>query len=226
MAKDHKEKFKDIFRPLYRMGCRIIPDCYIRYYYDWVKWLFAKRYLPADTQKVLLHIGCGQVNAPKFINIDAYPYPHVHYIRNIKSDALWKKDSADLIYACHVLEHVEMDKLEAVLSNWRAFLKKGGVLRLSVPDFDSIIKIYELSERKIHSIVKPLMGGQDHKLNFHYSIFNEESLNTLLLNAGFSKVQPWNPADCAYHNFNDWANFHVKVDGKRVPISLNVEGIK
>ena len=43
------------------------------------KRLFIKPKLPVNSDgKVLVHLGCGDVNSPEFINVDARPAPHVH----------------------------------------------------------------------------------------------------------------------------------------------------
>ena len=120
-----------------------------------------------------LHIGCGDVNLPGFFNIDARPLPHVDLVKTDIFDlSEFKNDSIDLIYMCHVLEHVCHADLQKVLTETRRVLKKGGLLRLSVPDFDLMIEIYRDSGRRIESIEMPLMGGQEYPENFHYTVFN------------------------------------------------------
>jgi SAM-dependent methyltransferase len=139
---------------------------------------------------------------------------------------MWKDSDADLIYACHVFEHVERQEAATVLRNWYRFLKPGGVLRLSVPDFDAVLRVYELSGRDIAEIVRPLMGGQLNTLDFHYSLFNRTYLQKLLIDAGFRQVREWDPLNCVYHNFRDWADFRWSIVGEKIPISLNLEGVK
>ncbi len=50
----------------------------------WVRhmwWRQAKHRFPQQAEgKTLLHIGCGQVNSPGYINIDARKFPHVHVV--------------------------------------------------------------------------------------------------------------------------------------------------
>jgi predicted SAM-dependent methyltransferase len=52
-----------------------------------------------------LHLGCGNINYPDFINVDLMPASHVHYVRGINNLKPFKNNSVDLIYACHCLEH-------------------------------------------------------------------------------------------------------------------------
>jgi hypothetical protein len=194
--------------------------------YHWARWYVVHPRAVASGKKILLHVGCGQINDPDFINIDVYPHPHVHFVRDIRSPRMWKEADADLIYACHVFEHLQNSALSIVLHNWYRFLKRGGVLRLSVPDFDALLRIYELSDRDIAEIALPLMGGQINALDFHYSVFNRGYLQRLLISAGFKQVRDWDPLTCDHHKFNDWANFSRIIGNQQIPISLNLEAFK
>jgi len=105
-------------------------------------------------------------------------------------------------------------------------LKDGGVLRISIPDFDKVIEVYNASGKDINAISKQLMGGQDHEYNVHYSVFNHRHLSELLKEVGFNKIVSWNPDNCQYHNFKDRASCELKVNGKEHMISLNLEAVK
>ena len=176
--------------------------------------------------KVLIHLGCGPIDDSRWINVDLLYLPHIHYIQDITKLNNFPDDTADLIYACHVFEHISHRSLRDVLTEWRRVLKPGGILRLSVPDFDDIIKIYNSESGEIGSVVKPLMGGQDYAYNFHYSIFNKTYLSDLLKNAGFKEIQEWNPETAPYHNFNDWSSKLYPINGHEYRISLNLEAVK
>lgn len=172
--------------------------------------------------KILIHLGCGEQNDKRFINIDILPFPHVHYVRNVEDLKIFPDKYGDLIYASHILEHIGHRRLIKVLKEWRRVLKDGGILRISVPDFDKIIDIYNTMGNNIKEIEGVLMGGQDYEYNFHKSAFNERYLKELLQLAGFSKVRMWDPKDLNYA-FNDFSSF--KLHGK-YDVSLNIEGVK
>lgn len=177
--------------------------------------------------KVLVHIGCGGKNSPEFINVDAIPLAHVHIVTDdIASLTDFKDESVDLVYMCHILEHVKRSDLKDVLSEMKRVLKNDGVLRLSVPDFDRLIDVYNASGKDISVISRQLMGGQDHEYNIHYSVFNHQRLSQLLKEVGFRKVMLWDPNNCQYHNFEDTASRKIKVDDKEYAISLNLEAVK
>ncbi|MHC4455846.1 MAG: class I SAM-dependent methyltransferase [Planctomycetota bacterium] len=177
--------------------------------------------------KVLVHIGCGEKNSPEFINVDARPLAHVHIVTDdITSLPDFSDGSVNLIYMCHVLEHVKRNELKCVLLEMKRALKKGGVLRLSVPDFDRLIEVYRASGKDINAISHQLMGGQDHEYNIHYSVFNHHRLTELLKEVGFRKVVSWDPDNCQYHNFKDRASRKISINGKEYLISLNLEAVK
>jgi predicted SAM-dependent methyltransferase len=193
-----------------------------------VKRQIVKPPLPKNNDgKVLVHIGCGKTNSPEFINVDARPLAHIHIVTDdITSLPDFNNGTVDLVYMCHILEHIKRKDLKRVLSEMKRVLKNGGILRISVPDFDKLIEVYSASGKDMNAISYQLMGGQDHEYNIHYSVFNYQSLSGLLKEVGFQKVVSWNPDNCKYHNFKDRATREIKVGGKKYPISLNLEAVK
>lgn len=179
-----------------------------------------------DDGKVLLHIGYGEINSPEFINIDARPLAHIHVVTNdITNLSDFGDSSVDLVYMCHILEHIKRNDLKKVLSEMRRALKDGGVLRISVPDFDKLVDLYNASGKDIKKISHQLMGGQDSEYNIHYSVFNYQRLSELLKEVGFNKVVSWDPDNYRYHDFKDSASRKKKKPQNRF-ICLNLEAIK
>lgn len=189
--------------------------------------IFKKRTLPNNTEgKTLIHFGCGEFNDPRYINVDIKSGWHIHYVNSIENcEEIFPKNYADLIYACHVLEHVSHLKLADTLKGIYNSLKEGGVFRVSVPNFDIIVDIYR-EDKSISEITSPLMGGQSYDGNFHHSIFNKEYLTNLLISSGFKLVREWQPVNVAFHNFNDWSVKKLVINNKEWPISLNLEAEK
>jgi predicted SAM-dependent methyltransferase len=180
-----------------------------------------------DDGKVMLHVGCGKTNSPGFINIDARPLAHVHIATDdVTSLSDFKAGTVDLVYMCHILEHIKASDLKRVLTEMKRVLKVGGALRLSVPDFDRLLEVYDASGKDINSISKQLMGGQDHEYNIHYCVFNRWRLTELLEEVGFREVVRWDPDNCEHHDFKDRASRKIKVNGKEIFISLNLEAIR
>lgn len=192
------------------------------------KWSAFAKHLPRSADgKMMFHIGCGDINTPGFINIDARPQPHVHIVTtSLFRLKMIPANVADMIYMSHVLEHVSHRDIVSTLREMHRILKDDGVLRVSVPDFDRIIDIYQANERDVTAIEYPLMGGQDYPFNYHYAVFNDAHLRKLMQKSGFQETRTWNPQNCAYHYFDDWASRNVSWGGREFAISLNIEAIK
>ena len=103
-----------------------------------------------------LHLGCWNRFIPGFIHIDLCDYDHIDYKRNIGDLSIFKNDSVSLIYSSHNLEYFDSERANIVLKEWNRVLKQNGILRIAVPDFDSLIKVYNQTKnikRYIRTIV-------------------------------------------------------------------------
>jgi len=54
----------------------------------------------------------------------------------------WKDDSADVVYTSHVLEHLARDDGRNFLAECHRVLRKGGIVRVVVPDLNPIVREY------------------------------------------------------------------------------------
>lgn len=178
-----------------------------------------------DNGKVMIHLGCGDVVAPGYINVDLKSATHVHFVHDVTNLPFFKDNSADLVYACHVMEHFPFEQIKRILWEWRRVLKIGGTLRLSVPDFDKLLVIYRRSNNEVESIRQPLMGAEDGYFS-HLLIFNLHFIKKLLEENGFENVRIWNPAHVDDHDFQDWSSRGLVYGDSTYQISLNVEADK
>lgn len=90
---------------------------------------------------VNLNVGAGSYHINGFISLDIETE---HYkkrqdrpfkIYDIRSDDMpFKDNSVDNIYVSHVLEHIEKEYIQTFFIEAARVLKKGGVLRICVPD--------------------------------------------------------------------------------------------
>jgi SAM-dependent methyltransferase len=214
-------------RGLSKIKNSLFPNLSVHYVALYAKKKLLSPKLPVnEDNKMYVHLGCGEIDWPKFINVDVRAYKHIHYLHKVDRLPFLKDNTADLVYVSHCLEHIPVSATNSVLNEWRRVLKPGGILRISVPDFDLLLKIYEDNNHEMNSILGPLMGGQDYRYNFHYNSFNFESLKALLLEAGFSKVQKWKYGTDEFTSLPDWSGKDVYFNGKAYKVSLNIEGIK
>jgi len=190
------------------------------------QWRLA-RFPSASDGRRLLHIGCGEINSPEFINLDARPMPHVHIVsKHIFQLRMIPDACLDMVYMSHVLEHVPRGQVLQTIKVMARVLKPDGILRISVPDFDHIVHLYQASGNDINAIAPALMGGQNYPFNFHYAVFNQAYLTALLEKGGFHKIAVWNPHHCEHHDFEDWASRNIDSNGHQFPISLNLEATR
>lgn len=173
-----------------------------------------------------VHLGAGPINIQGWVSIDARHAPHIH----LESEGFALDEFADgaisEIYMCHVLEHFSFEEIKAILRNLHKKLKVGGLLRLSVPDFDSLVTVYHSNGNNLELIKLALMGGQDYAHNFHKSVFNRATLSRLLIEHGFIQAETWETyAEFGVH-IGDWSEANFSTPKGEVPISLNLRARK
>jgi len=174
---------------------------------------------PDKFQGTKIHFGCGDVNLNGWINVDLRLADHIA----INSDnlSMFKENSVDVIYMCHVLEHMSYQNITEILEQAFFALKKSGLILISVPDFDKLISFYE-ETGDINSIQSPLHGGQDYDLNIHKISFTTKSLSEIFDQIGFKGISNWETNEFfGFDNF-DWSSKKIKYKSLSKNISLNL----
>lgn len=176
---------------------------------------------------VKLNLGCGTKKIPGFVNIDIRADVHPDIVDDITQLSKVENNSADLIYACHVLEHVNRNSYKSVLSRWFDVLKHNGKIRIAVPDFEAVVKQYTQG-LPISSLIGFLYGRQDHAFNYHFYTWDFESLKQDLESVGFSNVTRYNWRHTEHCGIDDYSQSYLPHMDKDngVLMSLNVEGTK
>jgi len=178
-------------------------------------------------KEIKLHVGCGERYIPGFIHIDVRKFPHVDYVTSVDKLDMFKDNSVDLIYTCHVLEHFRRNQIENVLKEWYRVLKPGGTLRIAVPDFEKLVEVY-LNTKNLQLILGPLVGRQDYPENTHYIVFDYLSLSKFLEKVGFKNIHKYDWRETIHKDYDDFSQAYIPhMDKERgVLISLNVEAEK
>lgn len=147
-----------------------------------------------------LNVGSGAVALPGYESIDrvkgkeAFPLP--------VSDG-----SVEAIRASHILEHFPYKDVLNVVKDWHRALQADGVLEVSVPDIDKVMKLRATDPKWRHY----LMGGQIDDNDFHKVAFDRDLLETVLEQAGFSQIEVWDGDS---------------LDTSSHPVSLNLRAVK
>lgn len=139
-----------------------------------------------------LHIG-GQVRLPGWEVIDANPGPCVDHVGNAGDLSRFESGTFSEVYASHVLEHFDYkDELFATLKEWHRVLAPGGMLHISVPDMDTLARLFldrqRLSKEYRFLVMRMIFGGHVDRYDYHYVGLNEEFLRDYLLSAGFAQA--------------------------------------
>ena len=174
-----------------------------------------------------LHLGCGEKILDGFINVDSRKLNGVDIVDDIKSLESFGSETAELIYASHVLEHVGRREYIGVLKRWCEILKPGGKLRIAVPDFESVAEYY-MDKKNIDHIMGFLYGGQTYPENYHYCAWDFRKIKEDLESVGFTKIHRYNWRNTEHSHIDDYSQCYLphmdKDHGKLM--SLNVEAIK
>lgn len=174
-----------------------------------------------------LHVGCGNVILPGWTNLDIEKLPGVDIVDDITTLTKIPDNSCDIIYASHVLEHVGRNEFEDVIRIWNYKLKKNGILRIAVPDFEKVIIWYQRTKHII-DIVGLVSGGQKTKYDYHKMIYDKKSLTEILLKMGFQDVREWDWRQTEHSKFDDYSQCylpHMDKDNGLL-MSLNLEANK
>jgi len=79
-----------------------------------------------ELKEIKLHLGCGDKHIDGFINVDVRHLDGVDLVEDIKELTSFKKNSVDVIYVSHVLEHFGRNEYMSILKKWYDLLKDGG----------------------------------------------------------------------------------------------------
>ena len=179
-------------------------------------------------QKLKLHLGCGNKILPGYLNIDCRYQPGVDEINNVQFLRNYEDNSVDEIYACHVLEHLGRWNYLDALERWYEILKPGGVIKIAVPDFEAVVKIYSENKFDLPKIRGLLYGGQDYDGNIHTWCWDTKSLSDDLESIGFKETQryDWRETDHSYiDDFSQCYLPHMDKENGTL-MSLNIKAIK
>ena len=176
-----------------------------------------------------LHLGCGKRNFGKgWTHIDGGNHKHLHSkdITNLPFD----DNSVDLIYTSHVLEYFDREEVVEVLEEWKRTLIPKGTLRVAVPDFETMARMYVETSTSLDKFLGPLYGRMDmgDKKIYHKTVYDEHSLKVLLFENGFRNIDLYDWKDTEHSHVDDHSQAYLPHMDKEngTLISLNVECTK
>ncbi len=177
---------------------------------------------------IQLNLGCYNKKLPGFVNVDIRKDVEPDVVDNALTLSTFKSDSVDLIYSCHMLEHLNYQDTEKALIRWLEVLKPKGILRLSVPDLERICAHY-IYYKDLATLKHMLYGSQRHDFDYHLNGWDFESLKKKLLEHGLTNVVRWDWKTTLPHNYcDDYSQaYYPHMDKEHgMLMSLNVEATK
>ena len=114
-------------------------------------------------------------------------YRKLRYL-NVGRQWPFKDASAEAIFSSHVVEHLTLHSARTCLMNAFRVLKKGGVLRIVVPDLDKLISNYDAHSAFdwAHTFFE---ADNTAEKNMHHFMYNCASLTRMMHEAGFDDVR-------------------------------------
>jgi hypothetical protein len=150
-----------------------------------------------------LNLGAGEKPIKGYTSIDLRGGKKAYPLSGVKDGSV-----AD-IYCSHLLEHYSHRDIKSVLRHWVSKLEPGGRMRIAVPDFHKVAKLYLAGEPIATQMY--VSGSHTDANDYHKCIFDDEALAEEMVDAGLVRIGRW-------EGFND--------DCACLPISLNLQGYK
>ncbi len=148
-------------------------------------------------KRLKLHLGCGEIYLPGYINVDFPPSRH-SVQRHTKADILadvsqlhYPTGTVDEIRLHHVFEHFERPVALRLLIDWYGWLKEGGQLIIETPDFHRCVQAY-LNSTNLNSqmkIVRHLFGSHEASWAVHYDGWYRERFTHVLTALGYQNLE-------------------------------------
>lgn len=184
--------------------------------------------------KIKLHLGCGKRYLPGYTHIDIDNEPHIDYPNTDISDLnMFDDNSVDEIYSCGNFEYFDRDYAPNVLKEWKRVLKPNGTLYISVPDFKSIVEVYETNGGDLEGegILGPIFGKWQYntqtgkpKFIYHKTVYDFKSLSNMLNKIGYTEIKRYNCWKFLPDTFDDFSKAYVPYKDKNgIQISVNIK---
>lgn len=144
-----------------------------------------------------LHLGCGQVYLDGYTNIDFPLSEHTVQEKSVADEYAdlrelrYKKGSVDEVRLHHTFEHFPRHIAIALLAGWQIWLKRGGTLKIEVPDFTESAKLVinnKTPKRDKEVALRHIFGSNEAPWATHYEGWTEDNFKEILSLYGFKKI--------------------------------------
>lgn len=150
-----------------------------------------------------LHIGAQHQHLEGWLNVDIEPYGDRGVFMDATQTFPFDNNSFDYVFSEHMIEHISFDEGVFMVKECYRILKTGGTIRISTPDLNFLIDLYQSQENKLYQ--EYMQFSQERHFaqrpalrsvlinNFvrdwgHQFIYDYESLEFVLTKAGFQEI--------------------------------------
>jgi predicted SAM-dependent methyltransferase len=154
-----------------------------------------------------LHLGCGKLYLKNYINIDIESEKADIKHDIIKLDFI-NNEKVDEIYICHVLEHIQRNDTLKLFLEWNRLLKKEGILRISVPNFESVVNVYQ-KNKNMSELLGLINGGQRNRFDIHFVCYDLHTLKEILEITGFYYIKIYDPFKFLSKDQDDYSKAYL-----------------
>lgn len=174
-----------------------------------------------NNKKKYLNLGCGAIYTENWTNADFYRFRGIKLDWMLDIGKKWKCDDNYWhgIFSEHTLEHLTYEACITCFKECLRTLKKGGILRLSIPNID--LYIDHLSGKNKRKEFNQFLTKAESisyvTQNFgHKSTWNPELLISLLEEIGFTNVKQMkmhksdNNDLCIEQDYKEWETMYIE----------------
>ena len=149
------------------------------------------------------------------IKINSKKYPKEVKYGDISKSMLCDENEAQNIYCSHTLEHMTLESMQKSLKNIYRMLKPSGCFRVIVPDLKERVNHY-IKNKNSNKLLDTLGMGKKKNDNSlidkvrnlfgnsnHLWMYDEESLKSYLINAGFKDIKSCKFGDSSIDVFSE-----------------------
>jgi hypothetical protein len=166
--------------------------------------------IATDREPLRLHLGCGEVYLPGYVNIDLPPALRADLAADVTA-LRYEPESVAEIRLHHVFEHFTRGTALRLLLDWYDWLVADGVLTIETPDFERSAREFARRPR-VQSravLVRHLFGSHEADWAVHRDGWYRDKFAHVLGGLGY--------ADLSFA-FGDWkGTFNITVTARKRP---------
>ncbi len=144
-----------------------------------------------------LHLGCGSNHFDGWLEVDLERKNRPDIVHDLRLGLPSHRSTFRFIYSEHLFEHLLLDDAQRLMRDCVAVLQSGGVMRVAMPDLESLVRYYNGEWREqawIHDHGYGHMSSAAEMLNTamrdwgHLYLYDFRDLEQRLRGAGFARV--------------------------------------